>query len=179
MRILKGKAADKAVTSLEHRASRLDEIEPKVRKIVQVVRLGVDRALLRYATLWDGLQKGQPVRVSEAEIDEAWQSTARETRDALRRAAANIRRFCRWQMPRGWRRKVAGGEIGQIIRPLASVGCYVPGGRYPLPSTLLMTVVPAQVARVERIMVCSPNPAQATLAAAAMLGVTEFYRIGG
>jgi histidinol dehydrogenase len=69
--------------------------------------------------------------------------------------------------------------LGQIVRALDAVGCYVPGGRYPLPSTLLMTVIPAQVAGVKRIAVCSPRPSEATLAAAALLGVTEFYRVGG
>jgi histidinol dehydrogenase len=73
----------------------------------------------------------------------------------------------------------AGVTTGQIVRPLESVGCYVPGGRYPLPSTLLMTVTPAQVAGVERIAVCSPKPARETLAAAWLAGVTEFYRVGG
>jgi len=68
---------------------------------------------------------------------------------------------------------------GQIVRPLESVGCYVPGGRYPLPSTLLMTVTPARVAGVGRIVVCSPKPARETLAAAWLAGVTEFYRVGG
>ena len=72
-----------------------------------------------------------------------------------------------------------GVKTGQIVRPLGSVGCYVPGGRYPLPSTLLMTVTPAQVAGVERIVVCSPKPAQETMAAAWLAGVTEFYRVGG
>jgi histidinol dehydrogenase len=70
-------------------------------------------------------------------------------------------------------------EVGQIVRPLGSVGCYVPGGRYPLPSTLLMTATPAQVAGVERIVVCSPKPAPETLAAAYLCGITEFYRVGG
>ena len=69
--------------------------------------------------------------------------------------------------------------MGQIIRPLGSVGCYVPGGRYPLPSTLLMTVIPAQVAGVKRIFVVSPQPRLETLAAAALLGVRELYRVGG
>jgi histidinol dehydrogenase len=72
-----------------------------------------------------------------------------------------------------------GVQAGQIIRPLGSVGCYVPGGRYPLPSTLLMTATPAQVAGVERIVVCSPKPARETMAAAWLAGVTEFYRVGG
>ena len=76
-------------------------------------------------------------------------------------------------------REKSGRKLGQLVRPLSSVGCYVPGGRYPLPSTLLMTVIPAQVAGVKDIRVVSPRPAQATLAAAALLGVREFYRIGG
>src|SRR5208283_4311960 len=79
-----------------------------------------------------------------------------------------------------WRREIEPGvSVGQLVRPLESVGCYVPGGRYPLPSTLLMTVIPAQVAGVRQIRVASPRPAQATLAAAAFLGVREFYQIGG
>jgi histidinol dehydrogenase len=179
MRILEGRAAEKAVSRLEHRASTLDEVELKVSRIIQAVRRGGDKALLRYAALWDGLQKGQPLRVSEAEIAEAWRSTPRETRKALRRAAAAIRRFCRWQMPHEWHRRVPGGELGQIVRPIASVGCYVPSGRYPLPSTLLMTAIPALVAGVPRICVVSPRPQPATLAAASVLGIREVYRCGG
>ena len=69
--------------------------------------------------------------------------------------------------------------MGQVVRPLDAVGCYVPGGRYPLVSTLLMTVIPAQVAGVKNIRVMSPKPSMEVLAAAAMLGVSEFYRVGG
>ncbi len=179
MRILQGKAAENAIAKLAARGSRLDELEPPVRKIIRAVRSGGDKALIRYATLWDGLQKEQPVRVSDEEIAAGWRSTPREIREALRSAAANIRRFCRWQMPREWRKQVDGGELGQIVRPLQSVGCYVPGGRYPLPSTLLMTVIPAQVAGVARICVVSPRTQPATLAAASLLGVREVYRCGG
>jgi len=82
-------------------------------------------------------------------------------------------------MPPEWRRSIAGAELRQMVRPLSSVGCYVPGGRHPLPSTLLMTVIPAQVAGVQRIVVVSPRPQTSTLAAAALLGVTEVYRCGG
>ncbi len=179
MRILHGEAAEKAVAKLTTRSSRLDELEPRVRRIIRAVRSDGDKALTRYATTWDGLQPSQSIRVTDEEIAEAWQLTPLSTRTALRRAAANIRRFCRWQMPREWRKKVPGGELGQILRPLDSVGCYVPGGRYPLPSTLLMTVIPAQVAGVPRICVVSPRPQPATLAAAALLGVHEMYRCGG
>ncbi len=179
MRILEGKAAENAVTKLASRGSQLQKVEPRVRQIIRAVRRGGDKALARYTTLWDSLQKGQPVRVSEQEIVEAWHSIPCGTQNALRRAAANIRRFCQWQMPREWRKNVQGGELGQIVRPLEAVGCYVPGGRYPLPSTLLMTVIPAQVAGVPRICVVSPRPQPATLAAAALLGVREVYRCGG
>jgi histidinol dehydrogenase len=100
--------------------------------------------------------------------------------DAIAQAAGNIRRFCEWQKPEEWRRETLPGVwVGQLVRPLESVGCYVPGGRYPLPSTLLMTVIPAQVAGVPQIRVVSPHPAQATLAAAAFLDVREFCRVGG
>ena len=179
MRILDGKAAERAVAKLERRASRLEEVEPAVRRIIQGVRKGGDKALLRYATLWDKLEKGQAIRVSQQEIEKAWKATPVDTRDALKRAAASIRRFAKWQMPKSWRKEITGGELGQMVRPLASVGCYVPGGRYPLPSTLLMTAIPAQVAGVERIVVVSPNPQPATLAAAYVLGITEVYRCGG
>jgi histidinol dehydrogenase len=179
MRTLDGKAAERAVAKLESRASRLEEVEPAVRRIIQGVRKGGDKALARYATLWDKLQEGSPIRVSQREIDQAWKDTPGEIRDALKRAAANIRRFSKWQMPKSWSKKINGGELGQMVRPLASVGCYVPGGRYPLPSTLLMTAIPAQVAGVERIVVVTPNPQPATLAAASLLGITEIYRCGG
>lgn len=179
MRILSGKAAERAVVKIEGRASRLDEVEPKVRRIIRSVRDGGDKALVRYATLWDSLKKGRRLRMSQEEIEQAWKAAPSETREALKRAAANIRRFANWQVPHSWRKKITGGELGQIVRPLESVGCYVPGGRYPLPSTLLMTAIPAQVAAVERIVVVSPNPQPATLAAAYLLGISEVYRCGG
>jgi len=179
MRILEGKAAERAVVKLEGRASRLEDVEPQVRRVIRGVRKGGDKALVRYATLWDGLEKGQSVRVSQQEVGQAWKATPSATRDALKRAAANIRRFANWQMPSSWRKKITGGEVGQMVRPLASVGCYVPGGRYPLPSTLLMTAIPAQAAGVERIVVVTPGSQIATLAAASLLGITEVYRFGG
>jgi len=179
MRVLRGRAAERAVAQIEQRASRLEHVEPAVRKIVATVRKDGDKAMRRYATLWDGLGKDELLRVAPEEMEQAWRATPAGTREALKRAAANIRRFAQWQMPRAWSRKVPGGELGQIVRPLESVGCYVPGGRYPLPSTLLMTTIPAQVAGVERIVVVSPKPQPATLAAAYLLGISEAYRCGG
>ena len=181
MRILNGLKKDRFMHALEQRgATDLAEVEPAVRGIVNDVRRKGDRALRRFAARWEGLDKSQPVRVTEEELHEAWQTSPAELQDAITQAASNIRRYCEWQKPEEWRREIQPGVcVGQLVRPLASVGCYVPGGRYPLPSTLLMTVIPAQVARVPQIRVVSPRPAQATLAAAAFLGVREFYRVGG
>jgi histidinol dehydrogenase len=181
LRILEGAKKDRFVRGLEQRgASDLVEVEPAVRRIVSNVRRNGDRALRRYAARWDGLGKGEPVRVPETDLFEAWQRTPSELREAITQAADNIRRYSEWQKPQEWRREIHPGVcVGQLVRPLESVGCYVPGGRYPLPSTLLMTVIPAQVAGVPQIRVVSPRPAQATLAAASFLGVREFYRVGG
>jgi histidinol dehydrogenase len=179
MRILEGAAAARYLRKLEQRGQRLDALEPRVRRIVQSVRRDGDHALRRYAERWDGLRPGDPLRVPESEMHAALEESPRELRVALEEAATNIRTFCQWQKPAEWKRDVQGRTLGQLVRPLGSVGCYVPGGRYPLPSTLLMTVIPAQVAGVTDIRVASPRPARATLAAAALLGVREFYCIGG
>src|ERR1700722_18940396 len=111
-----------------------------------------ESALRRDATRWDGLAKNEPLRVPEQELQKAWQQTPPELQEAIRQAAVNIRRYCEWQRPQEWQREIQPGVcVGQLVRPLESVGCYVPGGRYPLPSTLLMTVIPAQVAGVRQI----------------------------
>ena len=180
MRILEGRAAENYVRKLERRGQKLDALEPQVRRIVQSVRRDGDKALRRYAERWDGLNAGEALRVSEREMQAALKSCVAGVAICdWRTAAGNIRNFCQWQKPREWVREQQGRKLGQLVRPLSSVGCYVPGGRYPLPSTLLMTVIPAQVAGVKEIRVVSPRPAPATLAAAALLGVREFYRIGG
>jgi histidinol dehydrogenase len=179
MRIVSGRAADRMVERLAARSTQLGELEPRVRRIIASVRRGGERALRRYAERWDGLGAKQPLLVSEEEMAAAWRCIAPRLRKSLRRAAQNIRRFCEWQKPKSWMRTRGGISVGQQVRPLESVGCYVPGGRYPLASTLLMTVIPAQVAGVENIRVVSPRPSPEVLAAAAMLGVREFYRVGG
>ena len=179
MRILEGSKAKAEVARLAGRLNRLTDSESAVREIVNDVRQNGDVALRHLAEHWDGLGSEQPIRVSEEEMKTAWESLPRELRRALNSAATNIRRFAEKQSPKEWMRKKGGVSTGQIVRSLAAVGCYVPGGRYPLPSTLLMTVIPAQVAGVERICVVSPQPRTETLATAAMLGVQEFYRIGG
>jgi histidinol dehydrogenase len=179
MRILSGAAATASVRKIAARGSRYAEVEPVVRRIVADVQRRGDRALRKYAEQWDGLRPQESLQVPEAEIQGAWKSAAPQLKASLRSAAANIRRFCEWQKPVEWTRTRKGVTVGQIVRPLDSVGCYVPGGRYPLVSTLLMTVIPALVAGVQNIRVVSPQPQTALLAAVTMLGVRKVYRIGG
>jgi histidinol dehydrogenase len=179
MRILQGKAAETYVRLTERRGSRLERIEPAVRKIIQDVRGGGDRALLKYARKFDGLRIKQAIRVSDAEMRAALDAAPPELVSALRIAEKRIRQFCEWQKPKSWTRSANGISLGQLVRSLDSVGCYVPGGRFPLVSTLLMTVIPAQVAGVKNIRVVSPNPSPQVLAAAALLGVREFFAVGG
>jgi histidinol dehydrogenase len=179
MRIVSGRAAESAVKRFAARGLQFAALEPRVRRIVNAVRRDGDQSLRRYAERWDGLEKKQSLQVSKAEMAAAWNNSDPLLRKSLRQAAQNIRRFCEWQKPRSWTRTRAGISLGQLVRPLDSVGCYVPGGRYPLLSTVLMTVIPAQVAGVKSIRVVSPKPPAQVLAAAAMLGVTEVYRVGG
>ena len=181
MRTLRGRKAEAFVRALEQRgAADLARVEKTVARIVADVRKNGEQALRRYAEKFDSLKAKQPLRVTEAELEQAWNTAPEEFRQALKIAAGNIRQYCEWQKPQQWRNAVAPGiNVGQVVRPLQSAGCYVPGGRYPLPSTMLMTVIPAQVAGVQEIRVVSPRPATETLATAHFLGVRKFYRIGG
>ena len=175
------KKAEEILALLESRGgSTLDSVLPAVKRIVSNVRKRGDRALLGYAAQFDGLIDGAGVRVTTEEITAAWEAITPGLRHALSIAAEQIRGFAQRQLPASWNEsQYAGLTTGQLVRPLASVGCYVPSGRHPLPSTLLMTAIPAQVAGVRRIVVVSPRPATETLAAAQLLGITEFYRLGG
>ncbi len=172
---------DAALRRLENRGSTaLDELLPQVQEIVNAVRVGGDAALRRYGVKLDRLPAEATLRVSAEAMRQAWEQINASLGDVLRAAVGRIRRFAERQMPREFEELEASGlRTGQRIRALEAVGCYVPGGRHPLPSTMLMTVIPAQVTGVERIVVVSPNPALETLATAHLLGVTEFYRVGG
>ncbi|MGC2621226.1 MAG: histidinol dehydrogenase [Acidobacteriaceae bacterium] len=176
-----GQAAREAIAALtDRRNAGYERALPQAKRIVESVRRGGDPALLRLRAKLDNIPSQSPLRISEDEIRAAWDSTPADLRQALKLAAKNIRAFGERQRPKDFNLSPARGvTTGQRVIPIASAGCYVPSGRYPLPSTLLMTVIPAQVAGVERIVLVSPRPAKGTLAAASLLGITEFYRIGG
>jgi histidinol dehydrogenase len=181
MRLAEGPALWRAVRHLCRRKATISAgAERRASRIVAEVRKKGDRALRSYAQKLDGVPASVSLAVSPLEMQAAADSISGELRRALQAAAANIRRFCEWQCPQDWLRESQPGLwVGQTVRPLQSVACYVPGGRHPLPSSLLMTVIPAQVAGVQRIVVASPRPSREVLAAAHLLHVSEFYRIGG
>jgi histidinol dehydrogenase len=153
--------------------------EDVVAPIIGAVKREKDNALLHYAKKLDGLGD-LPLRVEEDELKKAAEVMSPEMRAAAETAIANIREFAKFQLPRErFEEFSTGRKLGWIIRPLDAVGCYVPSGRYPLPSTLLMTAVLAQVAGVPRICVTSPRPSKEILGCAHLLGIGEVYRVGG
>jgi histidinol dehydrogenase len=167
------------IASLVDRAPGRDAaVERRVARIVERVRRGGDRALLAFAKRFDGLNG--PIEISSHEIDRAGTTIPRDVREAVRTAARNIRHVARRQLPKGWvTYPEPGVEIEQRVRPLDRVGCYVPGGRYPLPSSLLMTAIPAHVAGVPDIIAVCPKPDATVMLAAREAGVTKLLRLGG
>jgi histidinol dehydrogenase len=150
-----------------------------VRPIISAVRERGDEALYEYARQFDGLGD-EPLLIPCQALADAAAAMSPEMRSAAQTAIANIRQFAQAQLPRERFEEFSPGrKLGWIIRPLSAVGCYVPSGRYPLPSTLLMTAVLAQTAGVPRICVTSPKPSPEILGCAHLLGISEVYRVGG
>ena len=161
------------------RAVRIGRAEAIVRPILEAVRKRGDRALVSYARRFDGL-RGKSVRVPAERLDAAREALSPQFEQALNVASRQIRRFAERQMPKSWSKSFGRGvTLGQTVRPLNSVAAYIPGGRYPLPSTLMMTVIPAQTAGVKKISVASPGPSAETLGTAGRLGVDNFFHMGG
>ncbi|MGH9143211.1 MAG: histidinol dehydrogenase [Vicinamibacterales bacterium] len=152
--------------------------ERRVLRIVDEVRSGGDRALSRLARRFDRVTGA--IEVSAKEMREGAARAEPAVRRAIAKAAANIAAIAFRQIPNHFDVEVAPGvTVEQRIEPLERVGCYVPGGRFPLPSSLLMSAVPARVAGVREVLVCCPRPEPAVMAAALEAGVTRLFRIGG
>jgi len=161
------------------RTASSGSVEDAVRPIIDAVRQHKDAALLRYARELDDLGD-RPLRVSQDEFAHAASALSPAFCRAAGVAIANIRQFACEQLPRERFEEFSPGrKLGWIVRPLDAVGCYVPSGRYPLPSTLLMTAVLAQTAGVPRICITSPRPSPEILGCAHLLGIREVYRVGG
>jgi histidinol dehydrogenase len=159
---------------LARRTARLTEAEDTVRPILDAVRKQGDKGLLDFARKFDNLER-KSVRVPAQELADAATRLTPEFRAAVETAAANVRRFAEKQLPREYR----GRHLGQIVRPLDTVAAYIPAGRYPLPSTLIMTAVPAQVAGVKNICVACPKAVDEVFGTAHLLGVDHVFQMGG
>jgi len=152
--------------------------ERRVGAIIDRVRRGGDRALLALAMKYDGATP--PIEISREQMEAGATRVPADVRTAIRRAARNIARVAFRQIPKHWDVTVAPGVVvEQRVEPLARVGCYVPGGRFPLPSSLLMTAIPARVAGVRDVVAVCPRPEPAVMAAALEAGVTTLLRVGG
>ena len=177
IRILPASSAD-ARALIDWRVSRDAALRRRVRGIVGAVRREGDTALVRYARRFDRLDGDIEFPLDEARRLAATAPAA--VRRAVAACARNIRCVARAQLPRPYRVAVAPGVvIDSVVSPLARVGCYVPGGRYPLPSSLLMTAVPAQVAGVPDIVATCPRVDAVVAAAAVEAGVTRLFQLGG
>ena len=150
-------------------------------RIIETVRRRGDAALFAWTKKLDGIDlTREGLWASRREMREARDAVNVNFLRALKHAADNIRRVAEKQLPRPWSLEVEPGvKIAQVVRPIESVGCYIPGGRHALISTLLMTVIPAQVAGVPRIVAVCPKPNPELFAAADFLGVADMARIGG
>jgi histidinol dehydrogenase len=166
---------------LRAHATNLSSAEVVAGRILANVRRQGDRALVRYSRQFDGVElRKVGMTVTPDEVECAYTNLPHSFVEALLVAAKNIRAVARRQLPRAWQfQTLQGVKVSQVLRPLERVVCYIPGGRFPLPSTVLMSVIPAQVAGVREILVSSPNPAPAVLVAAHLLGVSRIYRLGG
>jgi len=161
--------------------SRDADVAAEAARIVADVRRRGDRAVLAWSRKLDGFQDDiEAMAMTRAQLKAGWAATPRDVRVAIRTAISNVRKVAEAQTPRTVRVAVTPGlTVTQHVAPLARVGCYVPGGRYPLPSTLVMTVVPAKVAGVPDVLVTCPSPAPAVLCAALEAGADRLLRLGG
>ena len=152
--------------------------EARAQEIVDAVRTGGDRALRGFAETFDGFTGG--LEVPRAEWEREARAVPVAVRRAIRDAARAVLRVSKAQVPKGWRVNVAPGvTVEQRVVPLSRVGCYVPAGRYPLPSSLLMNAIPARAAGVPDVIVACPRPDATVFAAALEAGVNRVFRVGG
>jgi histidinol dehydrogenase len=171
LRILPLNEAQSFVT---RKTLRLAEAEAIVAPILEAVRQRGDAAVLEYARKFDGFE-GTSFSVPTVESNVSHEFLA-----AVEIAARNIREYAALQLPRETLMEFPDGRrLGYLVRPLESMGAYIPAGRYPLPSTLLMTAIPAQVAGVPTICITSPHPSAEILAVAKFLGIENVFKIGG
>lgn len=151
-----------------------------VKQILNEVKKDGDKSVLKYNKKFDN-NKNKKFQISKKQIKEAYKKIDTGTISALKFAAKNIEFFAKKQMKqlKDFEIKTNFGTIGQKIIPIEKVGCYVPGGNYPLPSTALMTIIPAKISGVTEIIICSPNISNEVIVAADIAGADKIFNIGG
>jgi histidinol dehydrogenase len=178
IRIISSSDGRRLATLLDRRGGSDAPVERRVRRIVDDVRRRGDVALRGYARRFDGLD-GE-IEVTQGDMTRLAATVPAALRAAIGEAARRIRKVAGRQVPKGWTAETAPGvRIEQRVTPLDRVGCYVPGGRYPLPSSLLMTAIPARAAGVSEVIAVCPRPDATVCAAALAAGVDRLFRIGG
>lgn len=175
-----------AIAALNRRAEASATVREVVAGVIKAVRERGDAAVLELVEKFDGAKlTPQQMRVTQAEIDAAWDAADATLRSALEASHRNVTAFAKRSLRQGWNgTNEQGAEVGEVYHPFERVGCYVPGGTAPLVSTAIMTVAIASAAGVPEIVVCTPcgrdgavNPG--LLAALKVAGATEVYKIGG
>ena len=169
---------------LERSKIDAEDITNIVSGVINDVKKNGDNSLKIYTEKFDNV-KIEVFKVNPEEIKNSYKNLDKNVINALKKAARNIEKFHKAQIPEEWYKEVDNGiKAGQIIRPIEIVGCYVPGGRAVYPSSVLMTIIPAKIAGVKKIICCTPpmpdgsvNPM--VLAAADIAGVDEIYKVGG
>jgi len=168
-----------ALQKLKERKIDFSAFVEKTRPIVSEVKEQGDSAILRFVKQFDKKELSH-VEVDEKRINDAEKQVSETLKEALRTAEKNILKFHAAQMPKEWWIEILPGiEAGQLVRPLDRVGCYIPGGKYPLVSTVLMTVLPAKIAGVKEIVVCTPKACPEILFACKLCGVGRIFEVGG
>lgn len=182
MKILNYSAID-----LAHEIKRSEEdvnnVVGTVTRILEDVKLNGDEAILKYSEKFDGVRV-KNLKVTPLEIKKAYETIDGGLVEALKKAAHNIENFHKKQIPTPWHTTQSGITLGQIIRPINIAGCYIPGGRAAYPSSILMTVIPAKIAGVEKVVCVTPPQSDgsvldAILVAADIAGADEIYKVGG
>ena len=151
-----------------------------VKRIMEEVKEKGDSAILKYNIKFDR-NKNKKFKITKEQIRQAYKKTDKETLKAIKYSIKNIKDFAKAQLNqlKEFELKRDYGIIGQKIMPIEKVGCYVPGGNFPLLSSALMSVIPAKIAGVKEIVVCSPNIKKEVIVAADLAGATQIFNIGG
>ena len=183
MEILKYSEIDLSET-VKRSEEDVNKVLDTVSDILDNVKNNKDESIRQYTEKFDGVTI-ENLKVSKEEIDEAYESLDESLLVALKQAASNIEKFHKKQIPSEWDMEVNPGIVaGQIVRPINSAGCYIPGGRAAYPSSILMTVIPAKIAGVKKVVCVTPPQKDgkildAILVAADIAGADEIYKVGG